>query len=99
MGLATGLLDAEALADSFELIINDGKSKDVLNVYSDERQRVFQFFTNPVSTANKTRIATDPEFAQEDWVIRMLNANPSAFQSYARHFVDTWRTDMRSLVR
>lgn len=97
MGLATGLLDVEALADSLELIINDGKPKSVLNVYS-ERQRVFQFFTNPVSTANKTRIVTDPEFAHDDWVIRTLNNNPTALRSYARQFVDMWRTGMTSVV-
>jgi 2-polyprenyl-6-methoxyphenol hydroxylase-like FAD-dependent oxidoreductase len=36
MGLTTGILDADALADALELIIHEGKPISVLDVYSDE---------------------------------------------------------------
>ncbi|KAK4236852.1 putative fad binding domain protein [Achaetomium macrosporum] len=99
MGLTSGLLDAEALADSLDLIINWRKPLTLLDVYSCERQRVFQTFASPVSTMNKLRCAIDPEHADEDWLIRSLNSNPpSSLEEYGRQFYDTWRTDMRSLV-
>ncbi|KAK4031583.1 putative fad binding domain protein [Parachaetomium inaequale] len=98
MGLSSGLLDAEALTDSLDLIINEGSPLSLLDTYSSERQRVFQIFTSPVSTMNKLRCAADPELANEDWLIRALNTNPSSLKEYGRHFYDTWRTNMRSLV-
>lgn len=98
MGLTTGLLDAEAAADTLELIINEGKSLDLLNVYSAERMRVFQFFTSPVSTANKLRLAVKPEELGDDWLIRLLKENPAGMAKYGKHFFETWPTNMRALA-
>ncbi|AEO68448.1 uncharacterized protein THITE_2117993 [Thermothielavioides terrestris NRRL 8126] len=98
LGLNSGLLDAEAAADALALILNEGKPLDLLDAYAAERQRVFQIFTNPVSTMNKLRCARDPEHAHEDWVIRLVNADPAALKVYGKHFYSTWRTDMRALA-
>ncbi|KAE8139523.1 hypothetical protein BDV38DRAFT_291238 [Aspergillus pseudotamarii] len=57
MGLTTGLIDSEALADALELIIHEGKPISILDTYSDERRRVFQTFVDPTSTQNKLRCA------------------------------------------
>lgn len=98
MGLCTGLLDAEALADSLDLIINEGKTLVLLDSYSYERQRVFQTFVSPVTTMNKLRCTAEPELANEDWLLRSLNANPGSLEGAGRQYFDIWRTDMRSLV-
>ncbi|KAL2135940.1 hypothetical protein VTI74DRAFT_6168 [Chaetomium olivicolor] len=98
MGLSGGLLDAEALADTLDLVINEGKPSSLLDTYSYERQRVFQIFTNPVSTINKLRCQANPDRANEDWLINTLNTNPAALREYGRHFYDTWRTDMKCLA-
>lgn len=98
MGLCTGLLDAEALADSIDLIINEGKTLALLDHYSYERQRVFQTFVNPVTTMNKLRCTADPDLADEDWLLRLLNTNPGSLEGSEKEYFDTWRTDMRSLI-
>jgi 2-polyprenyl-6-methoxyphenol hydroxylase-like FAD-dependent oxidoreductase len=98
MGLSGGLLDAEAVADALDLIVNGGQPLSLLDTYAYERQRVFQTFTSPQSMMNKLRCAADPERASEDWLIHTLNTDPESLKDFGRHFFDTWRTDMRSLV-
>ena len=98
MGLCTGLLDAEALADSIDLIINEGKTLVLLDHYSYERQRVFQTFVNPVTTMNKLRCTADPDLANEDWLLQVLNTNPSSLEGSGRQYFDIWRTDMKALA-
>lgn len=99
MGLSSGLLDADALADTLDLIINEGKPMDLLDVYSDARRKAFQTFVDPVSTQNKLRCANDPETATEDWFLRsMINPNPEELEEFNKSFFDVWRTDMRKLI-
>lgn len=99
MGLTTGLLDAEAVSDALELIINEGKPLNILNIYSDQRRKAFQTFVDPMSTQNKLRCANDPEVALEDWFLRsMLNPTPEELEGFSRPFFDVWRTDMRKIV-
>lgn len=100
MGLSTGLIDAEALADTLEMIINQGESINLLTLYSHERQKAFQLFVDPQTTQNKLRIMRDPETAHEDWLISQIaNGNPAALATYGRAFHEQWRTDMRAVVR
>ncbi|KAL1884609.1 hypothetical protein Plec18167_002199 [Paecilomyces lecythidis] len=99
LGLTSGLLDADALADTLDLIINEGKPMDLLDVYSDARRKAFQTFVDPVSTQNKLRCANDPETATEDWFLRsMINPNPEESEEFNKMFFDVWRTDMRKLI-
>jgi 2-polyprenyl-6-methoxyphenol hydroxylase-like FAD-dependent oxidoreductase len=96
MGLTTGILDSEAIADALELIIHEGKPLGTLDTYSDERRMVFQTFVDPVSTQNKLRCASDVETAQEDWYIRqMAKATPEMTKQGTKPFFGVWRTNMR----
>ncbi|GJP90341.1 hypothetical protein CBS115989_6238 [Aspergillus niger] len=100
LGLTTGILDAEAAADALELIINEGKQLEALRIYSHARQKAFQTFVNPVSTANKLRIANDPEAATEDWFLRaMLDPTPETIEEFTKPFFGIWRTNMREEMR
>lgn len=96
MGLTTGILDSEALADTLELIIHEGKTLGTLNTYSDERRMVFQTFVDPMSTQNKLLCASDVETAQEDWYIRLMaKATPEKMKEGTKPFFGVWRTNMR----
>ncbi|KZL66593.1 FAD binding domain-containing protein [Colletotrichum tofieldiae] len=98
MGLTSGLLDGEALADTLELVINENHDPELLSVYSSERSRIFQTFIDPTTTWNKLRCAADPETASEDWALQMLIKRPHEMKNYGIHFFSSWRTDMRSLI-
>ncbi|KAL0935494.1 FAD binding domain-containing protein [Colletotrichum truncatum] len=99
MGLSNGLLDADALSDALELIINKGNPLSILDVYSHERLKVFQFFVDPTTTQNKLRCASDPDRITDDWMISaLLNDNRTLKKGFAKQFVEQWRTDMRALV-
>ncbi|PYI12669.1 FAD/NAD(P)-binding domain-containing protein, partial [Aspergillus sclerotiicarbonarius CBS 121057] len=99
LGLTTGLLDADALANTLDMIINEKKAIDLLDVYADERKRVFQTFVDPVSTQNKLRCASDPDTVTEDWLIRgVINHTPDVMEAFGRPFFDVWPTDMRKLA-
>lgn len=50
MGLNTSILDASALADALEMVILEAKTDALLDVYSDERRKVFQTFVDPTTT-------------------------------------------------
>ncbi|KAK8043189.1 hypothetical protein PG994_013672 [Apiospora phragmitis] len=101
LSLNTGILDASALADALEMILNEGRSEELLNIYSQERSKVFQKFVDPTNTYNKLRLhATDPETAaEEDWYFKALNSkDPAVAQEMAAPYFDTWPTDMRKLA-
>jgi hypothetical protein len=92
-------LDADALADALDMIINERKSIDLLDIYSDERRRVFQNFVDPMSSQNKLRCANEPETATEDWLLRaMIKKTSEIIEAFGRPFFDFWPTDMRKLV-
>ncbi|GFF78380.1 6-hydroxy-3-succinoylpyridine 3-monooxygenase HspB [Aspergillus lentulus] len=98
MGLTTGILDADALADALELIIHEGKPISVLDVYSDERRRAFQMFVDPSSSQNKLRIASDVSTAKQDWLIRFMaraSGDGAMVKQATEPFFSVWRTDMR----
>ncbi|KAF3406990.1 Para-nitrophenol 4-monooxygenase [Talaromyces pinophilus] len=99
LGLTTGLLDADALADTLEMIINENGPLELLSLYSDERRRVFQTFVDPTSTQNLLRCASDPAFAKEDWLVRaVVNDTTDVLEPFFRQFYDVWPTDIRKLA-
>ena len=102
MGLNTGILDAEALAETLIMVLEEEKPLSLLDVYSDERRKVFQFFVDPTTTQNKLRVHNnDQEVATRDeWYFR-LKANPTkeALIEMATPYFETWRTDMRKLSK
>lgn len=98
MGLTTGLLDADSLADTLDLILNEDKPLDLLDIYSDERRRAFQTFVDPLSSQMKLRCANDPESAREDWFLRaLINKTPEVMEAFGKPFFDVWPTDMKKL--
>lgn len=102
MGLNTGLLDGDALAETLIMILLEGRSDDLLTIYSDERRKVFQTFVDPTTTANKLRLhSPDPDAAiVDDYYFRALqDPTPDLLVNAARPFFETWRTDMRLLAR
>ncbi|KUL84860.1 hypothetical protein ZTR_08256 [Talaromyces verruculosus] len=83
LGLTTGLLDADAVADTLIMIMNEDKPVDLLNVYSDERKRVFQTFVDPMSSQNKLRCASEAEIATEDWFLRaVVKKTPEILEAF-----------------
>lgn len=95
------MLDADAAAEALIMVLKEGRSPSILEVYSDERRKVFQNFVDPTSTANKLRVHSNSveTAAQDDWFFRMM-ADPSRLstkqlQELSRPYFETWRTDMR----
>lgn len=100
MGLSTGLLDAEAVADTLTLVLKEKVSLALLDLYSDERRQVFQFFVDPTTTQNITRLKNDPEkCAEDDWFLReMRDPTPATIAKFIMPYLTTWRTDMAQLA-
>lgn len=86
------------------MVIKDGHDAPsaVLDAYSDERRKVFQFFVDPTSTQNKLRVHSNPPetAAQDDWLLRLLqNPTPQQLMELSRPYFETWRTDMRKVMK
>ena len=99
------MLDADAAAESLIMILNERRSPALLDIYSDERRKVFQTFVDPTSTANKLRVHSNSAdtAVQDDWFFRMMSVEPSKMppdllQELARPYFETWRTHMRELA-
>ena len=103
LGLNTGMLDADALGETLIMVIKEDRSDKVLDLYSDERRKVFQFFVDPTSSQNKLRIHNHPPetAAQRDWYFRILANNPTEEQmlDLMKPYFETWRTDMRKAAK
>ncbi|KAJ9626690.1 hypothetical protein H2204_009960 [Knufia peltigerae] len=103
LGLNTGILDADALAEALIMVLKEDCSDKVLDLYSDERRQVFAFFVDPMSTQNKLRIQSNPpEVAPEqDSYFRLLNSNPTEEQmkELMKPYFETWRTAIRKVAK
>lgn len=104
LGLNTGMLDADALAEALIMVLKENHPTTVLDIYSDERRKVFQFFVDPTSTQNKLRVHSNDAdtAAQDDWFFRMMN-DPSKLtlkqvQEMAKPYNEDWRTNIRQIV-
>lgn len=101
LGLNTGMLDADALAEALIMVLKEDCPEQVFDLYSDERRKVFQFFVDPTSTQNKLRIHNHPPevAAERDWYFRIL-ANPTQkkMEELMRPYFETWRTNMREIA-
>ncbi|KAJ5728609.1 uncharacterized protein N7483_003117 [Penicillium malachiteum] len=102
LGLNTGFLDVMALHDSLVMILKEGYSDELLDIYSDERRRSFQMFVDPMSTYNLLRvISKDAEkTTEDDWYFRALkNGNRRVLKSLEKQVSENWATDMRAILR
>ncbi|KAI1484010.1 FAD/NAD(P)-binding domain-containing protein [Daldinia eschscholtzii] len=102
LGLCTGLLDADALAQTLQIAFSTSSSnpnlEDLFNRYSTERRWVFQNVIHPFSSANKTRLhgAKPDDVAREDWYFRALaRGDPKELEDIHRPLYVQWSTDMR----
>jgi hypothetical protein len=95
------MLDADALAEALIMVLKENYPTSLLDIYSDERRKVFQFFVDPTSTQNKLRVHSNPEdrAVQDDWFFRQLqNPTPKQLKEMARPYFETWRTNIRKLA-
>ncbi|KAJ5768907.1 hypothetical protein N7520_003466 [Penicillium odoratum] len=101
MGLNTGILDGDALAEALIMILNEGRSDDILTSYSDARRKVFQYFVDPTTTANKLRLHLPSETAAEDddYLRSLQSLTPEALEKGAKPYFETWRTDIRAVAK
>ncbi|KAI2775743.1 FAD/NAD(P)-binding domain-containing protein [Daldinia loculata] len=102
LGLCTGLLDGDALAQTLQIALSTSSSdpnlENLFNRYSTERRWVFQNVIHPFSSANKTRLhgAKPDDMAREDWYFRALaRGDPKELENIHRPLYAQWRTDMR----
>ncbi|KIX95529.1 uncharacterized protein Z520_08649 [Fonsecaea multimorphosa CBS 102226] len=73
LGLSTGLLDADSLADALTYVLGQGLSASILRRWADARREVFLKIVNPISSANKLRCHdTDPDNPSSDPFFKML---------------------------
>lgn len=99
IGLSTGLIDSEALSDVLEMIMIEGKSDALLDVYSNERVKAFQLFVDPQSTQHKLRVQSDPETAHENWLIRQFNGeSPFSLEELGAPYFKQCRVDTREIA-
>lgn len=97
----TGFLDVVALYDTLIMILKEGKPDSLLDLYSDERRRAFQMFTDPMSTYNLLRLSLDMDRATEDdWFFRALSTQDQrVLKQLNRGFSEDWPTDMRKVAK
>ncbi|KAL2857318.1 FAD/NAD(P)-binding domain-containing protein [Aspergillus pseudoustus] len=101
MGLNTGLLDGDALAEALLMVLQEGKSEELLTIYSDERRRVYQKFVDPTTTANKLRLHSpnaEAAAADDEYFRTLQNPTPEVLAELAKPYFEIWRTDMRALA-
>ncbi|OAL35153.1 hypothetical protein AYO20_05630 [Fonsecaea nubica] len=73
LGLSTGLLDADSLADALTHVLSQGVSTSILRRWADARREVFLKLVSPISSANKLRChETDPDNPNSDPFFEML---------------------------
>ncbi|RDL41315.1 Uncharacterized protein BP5553_01294 [Venustampulla echinocandica] len=99
LGLTTGLLDADSLADALNFVINDGKPLSILRSWADARHAVFKDFINPVSTANKLRCHdTNPDDPKSDPFLKAVMEQDSSALQEVNAGLDRMATDMADIV-
>lgn len=102
LGLCTGLLDADALAQAFDLALNryagdDERQQECFRTYSSSRRRVFQTVVHPTSSAAKTRLhcANPDDIVEEDWYMRTLRTgNQAAINQMHDGLINHWRSNI-----
>lgn len=100
MGLTTGLLDADSLADTLEYVLVEGKPPLVMQAWADARREVFTSIVDPVSSANRLRCHdTDRDNPTSDPFFRMLLAEDNdAEREAVASSLAAMATDMSRLV-
>lgn len=104
LGLCTGLLDSDVLAQAFDAILNQQyhDPQELLAEYSAVRRYVFQTFVNPQSAANKLRLheSEADRAVDEDWYFRALRrADPLEMMKIHGPLFMNWRSSLQQLMK
>lgn len=105
LGLCTGLLDADALAQTLTMALTTNMSEEerkrIFFAYSDSRRKTFSRVISPLSSEHKTRLHTvDAEQAREDdWYFRAVTrADEAELARINRPLVEGWRSIMSEVL-
>ena len=100
LGLTTGLLDADSLADALELIMLKGEDISLLAAWSDARRRAFETIVSPMSSRNKARChEVDPNEPTTDPFFKvLLSPSDDERQKELGSMLDGWDTNMRHVL-
>lgn len=99
LGLTTGLLDVDSLADALELVLNDGEPISVLDTWARARHAVWKDIVDPTSTDNLLRcLNIDPDHPEEDTLFRALMENGDELKKINHTFDKEMITRMRDMV-
>jgi 2-polyprenyl-6-methoxyphenol hydroxylase-like FAD-dependent oxidoreductase len=79
LGLTNGILDAVALGNARVAAIKGTAGEEILDLYAEDRRRIFLEIVSPVSSENKRRLAEgDPERRRADLArLERLSAEPA----------------------
>ncbi|KAK5088287.1 hypothetical protein LTR05_002504 [Lithohypha guttulata] len=99
LGLTTGILDADSLGDAFDMVLNEGKSQDVLEIWAKARHAVWKNIVDPISTNNQLRCHNiDPDRPKEDHFFKVLLDRDDELKQINESFDKQMITRMRDLV-
>ncbi|EXJ70646.1 uncharacterized protein A1O5_05636 [Cladophialophora psammophila CBS 110553] len=96
LGLNTGILDADALAQTLVQVLKQGRPESLYDRYSYERRRVFQLYVDPISKSNKQRLhVSSPDIvANEDWFLASIMSDDPEEKFSPYKWMANWKTDM-----
>ncbi|PCG94967.1 Monooxygenase, FAD-binding [Penicillium occitanis (nom. inval.)] len=98
LGLTTGILDADSLAEALEYVVIRGRGEEILQAWSDARVDVFKNIVSPTATRNLRRCnEVDPNNPFSDRLFRMIHENSQELV-YVNRDYDRMVTDMSQLV-
>ncbi|KAL2787236.1 FAD binding domain-containing protein [Aspergillus keveii] len=98
LGLTTGILDADSLADALEYVIKGGKPEAVLKTWSRARLDVFKNIVSPTATRNFRRCyETDPNNPLSEPFFRLIHENSDGLIDLNRGY-QQMATDMSRLL-
>lgn len=101
LGLTTGILDADSLAEAFVLILDEGKDKGtILRTWADHRHAVWKNIISPRSEENQKRLLDlNPDNAMADPFLRMVVENDPKLKNVNHEFDKQIITNMRELIK
>ena len=100
LGLTTGLLDADSLAEALKLVMVEGKPMSLLTAWSDARRHAFETIVSPMSSRNKLRChEVNPDEPTMDPFFRiLLSPDEDEQRKKLGSMFHGWDTDMRQVL-
>lgn len=96
--MTTGLLDADSLADTFDLLYNQDEHSSILRMWADARRAVWRDIVNPMSAQNTQRVVhTDPDNPKADPFLKMVMEKDPNVKVLNDTFNNSLITDIKQL--